>query len=104
VWVVGAKRWRNPDHDLPGDFEAYRNVHYAAIRQMPSAPRPSTAAPGRVLCRSVLDQGRPAAHAHPSGDGPLEAIYKTRVAVERTFGRLKHEWALLPLRIAASTV
>jgi hypothetical protein len=28
-----------------------------------------------------------------------KAIYKTRVAVERTFGRLKHEWALLPLRI-----
>lgn len=27
-----------------------------------------------------------------------KAIYKTRVAVERTFGRLKHEWALLPLR------
>jgi hypothetical protein len=28
-----------------------------------------------------------------------KAIYKTRVSVERTFGRLKHEWALLPLRI-----
>jgi hypothetical protein len=26
-------------------------------------------------------------------------LYRTRVAVERTFGRLKHEWALLPLRI-----
>lgn len=28
-----------------------------------------------------------------------KAISKTRVAIERTFGRLKHEWALLPLRI-----
>ncbi|MEA2826035.1 MAG: hypothetical protein QOG43_474 [Actinomycetota bacterium] len=26
-------------------------------------------------------------------------FYRTRVAIERTFGRLKHEWALLPLRI-----
>jgi hypothetical protein len=26
-------------------------------------------------------------------------LYRSRVAVERTFGRLKHEWALLPLRI-----
>ena len=26
-------------------------------------------------------------------------LYKTRGAVEREFGRLKHEWALLPLRV-----
>ena len=28
-----------------------------------------------------------------------KAIYRTRVAVEREFGRLKHEWALSPLRV-----
>lgn len=28
-----------------------------------------------------------------------KALYRRRVAVERTFGRLKHEWALLALRI-----
>lgn len=28
-----------------------------------------------------------------------EDLYRSRVAVERTFGRLKHECALLPLRI-----
>jgi len=33
VWVVGAQRWGNPDDDLPADFEANRDVHYAAIRQ-----------------------------------------------------------------------
>jgi transposase len=27
------------------------------------------------------------------------ALYKSRGAVEREFGRLKHEWALLPLRV-----
>jgi len=33
VWVVGAGRWRNPEADLPGDFELNRDVHYAALRQ-----------------------------------------------------------------------
>ncbi|MFK8912105.1 hypothetical protein [Streptomyces sp. YS-3] len=29
----GRLRWRNPENDLPGDFEATHAVHYAAIRQ-----------------------------------------------------------------------
>lgn len=33
VWVVGASRWRDPDADLPQDFEADRERHYAALRQ-----------------------------------------------------------------------
>ncbi|MET9387682.1 Tn3 family transposase [Streptomyces sp. NPDC002928] len=33
IYVEGALRWRNPEDDLPGDFEAARTVHYAAIRQ-----------------------------------------------------------------------
>jgi hypothetical protein len=28
-----------------------------------------------------------------------KALYRTRGAVEREFGRLKHEWAMLPLRV-----
>ncbi len=38
IYVEGAARWCNPEHDLPGDFEATRAVHYAAIRQ-PLNPR-----------------------------------------------------------------
>jgi hypothetical protein len=41
VYVECAARRRNPEHDLPGDFEAKRTVHYAAIRQ-PLAPRRSS--------------------------------------------------------------
>lgn len=37
VYVAGANRWRNPEDDLPPDFEANRDMHYAAIRQ-PLAP------------------------------------------------------------------
>jgi hypothetical protein len=33
IYVDGATRWRNPEDDLPGDFEATRTVHYAAIRR-----------------------------------------------------------------------
>lgn len=33
IWVVGANRWRNPEDDLPPDFEDNRDVHYDAIRK-----------------------------------------------------------------------
>ena len=33
IYVEGAQRWRNPDEDLPADFEHNRDVHYAAIRK-----------------------------------------------------------------------
>jgi hypothetical protein len=33
IWVVGANRWRDPESDLPADFEANREVHYSALRQ-----------------------------------------------------------------------
>ncbi|MET8327153.1 hypothetical protein [Streptomyces sp. NPDC005181] len=33
IWVAGANRWRNPEDDLPPDFEDNRDVHYDAIRQ-----------------------------------------------------------------------
>ncbi|MGW0753521.1 DUF4158 domain-containing protein [Streptomyces sp. NPDC002587] len=33
IWVVGANRWRNPEDDLPADFEDNRDVHYAALGQ-----------------------------------------------------------------------
>jgi TnpA family transposase len=33
IYVDGGNRWRNPDDDLPGDFDTTREVHYAVIRQ-----------------------------------------------------------------------
>jgi hypothetical protein len=31
VWVEGADRYRNPDYDVPTDFEARREEYYAAL-------------------------------------------------------------------------
>jgi len=33
VYVAGANRWRNPEDDMPTDFEVNRDVHYSALRQ-----------------------------------------------------------------------
>src|SRR5450755_4405075 len=33
IWVQGSQRWRDPETDLPQDFEAHREIHYAAISQ-----------------------------------------------------------------------
>jgi hypothetical protein len=31
IWVEGADKWRNPDADLPADFETRRLEHYRAL-------------------------------------------------------------------------
>jgi len=31
IWVVGANRYRNPDEDLPADFESQRKHYYQAL-------------------------------------------------------------------------
>ncbi len=33
IYVAGGNRWRNPEDDLPGDFAASSEVHYAALRR-----------------------------------------------------------------------
>ncbi|KZL88513.1 hypothetical protein [Clostridium magnum] len=33
IWVVGADRYRNPDEDLPTDFEERREENYKALKQ-----------------------------------------------------------------------
>ena len=36
IWVVGANRYRNPDTDLPADFEQHREAYYQALK-LPTA-------------------------------------------------------------------
>ena len=33
IWVIGAKRYCNPEFDLPQDFEAHRETYYKALGQ-----------------------------------------------------------------------
>lgn len=33
IWVSGANRYRNPDEDLPVDFEERREENYKALKQ-----------------------------------------------------------------------
>ena len=43
IWVVGAHEWRNPDEDLPTDFETRRAEHYDKLHK-PLDPTAFTAA------------------------------------------------------------
>ncbi|MDQ3677996.1 MAG: Tn3 family transposase [Actinomycetota bacterium] len=42
IWVVGAHEWRNPDEDLPADFEIHRSEHYDKLHK-PLDPKAFTA-------------------------------------------------------------
>lgn len=58
IWVVGAGRYRNPDQDLPADFEVNRDTHYAAL----GLPRDAETFIARVRAEMVealetLDRG-----------------------------------------------
>ena len=33
IWVVGANRYRNPEQDLPTNFDEQREVYYQALKQ-----------------------------------------------------------------------
>jgi hypothetical protein len=32
IWVKGADRYRNPDEDVPADFDTQRTAYYAALQ------------------------------------------------------------------------
>ncbi len=33
IWVQGAGTWRDPEEDMPENFEDNRDVHYAALNK-----------------------------------------------------------------------
>ena len=81
-------------------------------------PRPASmgsgGSPGRMPSAAPLSGAAPPGHASRKAGGSKRAayiplipreskrwrsLYRGRAAVEREFGRLKNEWALLPLRV-----
>lgn len=58
VWIEGADRYRDPDQDLPADFDARRDEYYAALK----VPQDAMAFIGRVQAKmtsalAALDAG-----------------------------------------------
>ncbi len=84
VWVVGAARWRNPEEDLPADFDANRE----SITTPSASPRtrPSSSPPSRPRCagrwppsRRPPPPARPGACASPpAGASPGSSCRRRR--------------------------
>src|SRR3546814_5280464 len=47
IWVVGADRYRNPDDDLPKDFEIRRDAYYSGLSLTPDA---------QAFCASIREE------------------------------------------------
>lgn len=63
VWVVGANRYRNPDEDLPADFEAQRVPYYEALKLPLDADRFIADLQAEMReALHVLDTGMPRNH------------------------------------------
>ena len=61
VWVVGANRYRNPDEDLPADFEVQRIPYYQALKLPLEADRFVAALQVEMReALQALDSGMPA--------------------------------------------
>jgi TnpA family transposase len=71
VWVVGANRYRNPDDDVPADFEAQRNSHYQVLNLPLEADR---------FIAELLAEMRQALHTLDAG---LPANALVRIGVKR---------------------
>jgi Transposase DDE domain len=65
--------------------------------------RPASTAPGRspgpTSKRGASKWRCPTGECKPASPPRWRKVYSRRAAVERQFGRLKNEWALLPLRV-----
>jgi hypothetical protein len=60
IWVVGANRYRNPEEDLPADFDEQREVYYQALSQTLDADEFIASLQGRMQeALASLDRGIP---------------------------------------------
>ena len=105
IWVSGADRWRNPDEDLPADFEARRAEHYASLRKPLDAE--AFTGPLREEMRAelaALQAALPAASwlqiaARPAGAiklTPIEAAPEPQ-NLRRLKGEVLRRWGTVPL-------
>lgn len=105
IWVADAGRWRDPDEDLPKDFEARRPEHYASLRK-PLDPAEFCGALREEMAAALgkLDEALPRLDWVDIADRPAGAIRLTPLEAApepRNLRRIKNEvarrWAAVPL-------
>ena len=105
IWVTGAGRWRDPDEDLPKDFETRRAEHYASLRK-PLDPAEFSGALREEMTTALaeLNDTLPDLHWAEIADRPAGAIRLTPLEASpepRNLRRIKNEvarrWAAVPL-------
>ena len=105
IWVPGAGRWRDPDEDLPKDFEARRPAAYASLRK-PLDPAEFTGALREEMTAALgeLDDALPGLDWLDIADRPAGAIRLTPLDAApepRNLRQIKNEvarrWAAVPL-------
>ncbi|HLQ96715.1 MAG TPA: Tn3 family transposase, partial [Pseudogracilibacillus sp.] len=105
IWVAGADRYRNPDDDLPHDFEERRSENYAALKQ-PLNPEKLIEKLKRDMKQGLekLDQGlpkNPNVHVTTKGNGwisvsPLQAQSKP-LHLPQLKAEILHRWPMTNL-------
>ncbi|MBW0106195.1 hypothetical protein [Pseudonocardia sp. KRD291] len=105
IWVQGADRWRNPDEDLPADFETRRSAYYSEL-SVPLDPMGFIEPLGMELTHELhaLHDGLPELgwlSISSRGGGritlsPLEAEAEPR-NLRRLKAELRSRWGLVPL-------
>ena len=106
IWVVGADKYRNPDRDLPADFDAKREEYYQAL----SVPREvkafvETLQQEMIQALSSFDRARPMISDQvrllPKKGGWIHLSPLKRQAEPQNLGKLKAEirrrWGGTPL-------
>jgi hypothetical protein len=105
IWVTGAGRWRDPDEDLPADFEARRAEHYASLRKpLDPAEFISGLRAEMTTALAGLNDALPGLDwlditARPAGAirlTPLEAAPEPR-NLRRVKNEVARRWATVPL-------
>jgi hypothetical protein len=106
VWVVGAREFRNPDEDLPADFETHRTSHYQALRKpLDSGVFIDTVQQELRAELGALQDALPLPWleiaARPGNQGAIRLTPLDAVAEPVNLGRLKKviigRWGVVPL-------
>lgn len=106
IWVVGADRWRDPDQDLPADFDEHRDQHYQQLNLPRQASQFTTGLQAEL--RGELDALQQALPTCPwlriephRMAGPIRLTRIERQPEPTNLRRLKaairHRWGTVPL-------